>query len=176
MNDDVFAAVAAAISSGSRFVDSDGGTDVLLLLTITFRGTVLRGIGRATLVVLNILLFLPPPLPEEVDLGDISSTNLVFFDGSIIGGRLGLGRFLGIAVIVVDVNAARRSALPPDVLVIGSVFDLRNGVATLPLIPPGIETPNDESNDTDDVGGNNDGCCCCMASALLPPMTNCVVR
>ena len=106
-NDD-FAAVVAdfatAIFPGSGLVDSGGGIDVVLLPFVTFRGTVLRGIGRAALVVLNILLFVPPPappLPEEFALGDISFTNLVFFDddGSIMGGRLGLGRFLGIAVI-----------------------------------------------------------------------------
>jgi hypothetical protein len=54
-------------------------------------------------------------------------------------------------------------------LVVGAEFDLRNVVSTFvvaflpPLLPPGIEMflsdndpPNDDSNDTDDVGGNND--------------------
>jgi len=54
--------------------------------------------------VLNMLLFVPLPAAEdEFDLGDISSTNLVFLDddGSITGARLA-GRFLGITVIAVD--------------------------------------------------------------------------
>jgi hypothetical protein len=66
-----------------------------------------------------MLLFVPlpePPSPEEEnDLGDVSTTNLVFLDddGSITGGRLGLGRFLGIAVmdvviVVDDDDEARR--------------------------------------------------------------------